>query len=206
MRAQHPEVPLLVRGIEQERERHLEHVGDLDRIGRQRERRLDPADDRRDPVSGHGLVLGAGARERIPARTGARPPRSLRATPPRRCDASSGSTRPPGKLICPGWSGRSALRCVSSTCSPCGRLTSGTRTAAGVAVPSRPGQPESIRQVARRRRGRTRERLRQPVALGERVGGGTGEAASQRRGRTGKPPRALYRARSERFRVRACRR
>ena len=30
-RAQHPEMALLVRGIEHERERHLEHVGDFDR-------------------------------------------------------------------------------------------------------------------------------------------------------------------------------
>ena len=64
MRAQHPEMALLVRGIEQECERHLEHVGDLDGIRLERERRLDPADDRRHAVAGHRLVVGKMAQHR----------------------------------------------------------------------------------------------------------------------------------------------
>ena len=56
----HPEMALLVRGVEQERERHLEHVGDFDRIGHDRERRLDPADDRRDAVAGDSRSPGIG--------------------------------------------------------------------------------------------------------------------------------------------------
>jgi hypothetical protein len=56
-RAQHAEVPLLVRGIEDERERHFEDVGDFDGIRRELERRLDPADDRRHAKARHRLVL-----------------------------------------------------------------------------------------------------------------------------------------------------
>src|SRR5439155_25299642 len=42
-----------------------------------------------------------------------------------------GSERPPGKLICPAWSLRCAVRRVNRTVSPLSRLTKGTSTAAG---------------------------------------------------------------------------
>ena len=54
--AQHAEVPLLVRRLEQERERHLEDVGHLDRIGDEFEWGLDPAHDRPHRVAGHGFI------------------------------------------------------------------------------------------------------------------------------------------------------
>ncbi len=95
------------------------------------------------------------------------------------CDSSSASTRPPGKLIWPGWSGRSALRCVSSIVRPAGRLTTGTSTAAGVTRPSRPGQPEAVAHAARAVGRRAREALRDPVLLGD---GGQGEQRQRHRG------------------------
>ena len=64
MLAQHPEMPLLVGRIEQERQRHFEDVGDFDRVRDERKRRLDPADDRRDAIAGHRLVVGEAAEQR----------------------------------------------------------------------------------------------------------------------------------------------
>ena len=63
-----------------------------------------------------------------------------------------------------------ARRCAASAApaSLRGRLTSGTSTAAGIGVPSRPGRRKPSFRSARGRRGRARERLREPVALGGR--------------------------------------
>ena len=105
--------------IEQKGERNLEHVGDLDRIRRDRDRRLDPADDRRDGESGDRLV------PRQPpstvTRSGGKPTSSWASrSAAASIDASSGSTRPPGKLIWPGWSGngRSAASAAWSAPGP----------------------------------------------------------------------------------------
>ena len=49
---------------------------------------------------------------------------------------SSGSLRPPGKLIWPAWSRRWSVRRVSSTLRPWSRCTSGTSTAAALSPPA----------------------------------------------------------------------
>src|SRR5690349_25109150 len=54
--AEHPMVALMISLIEQEIERHLEHVGHFEWIGYQLERRLDPADDRQHAITGYGFV------------------------------------------------------------------------------------------------------------------------------------------------------
>ena len=46
-----------MRGIEQKDERRFEYIRHFERIRRKRERRLDPADDRRDAVARHGLIV-----------------------------------------------------------------------------------------------------------------------------------------------------
>src|SRR3954471_22049625 len=49
--------PMVVARIEQEAERHLEHFGDLARIGDQLERRRQQAHDRRHPVAGARVIV-----------------------------------------------------------------------------------------------------------------------------------------------------
>src|SRR5947207_13863938 len=46
-----------MRGIEQKDERRFEYIRHFERIRRKPERRLNPADDRRDAVPRHGLIV-----------------------------------------------------------------------------------------------------------------------------------------------------
>ena len=68
-----------------------------------------------------------------------------------------------GKADLSGWSASVSLRCVSSSCRPCGRLTSGTSTAAGSAHPLDRG--ETVAQSSRGGRRGTRKALGEPCAL-----------------------------------------
>src|SRR6266513_1539509 len=70
---------------------------------------------------------------------------------------SSGSARPPGKLICPEWLCRRELRCVNSTVRPPGCATIGTSTEAGVIAPSPPASSSPYTEATggERRRSRT---------------------------------------------------
>src|SRR3979409_2633323 len=49
--------PLMVRAVEDEGERHLERLGDLERVDRQHKRRHDDSDDRGDLATGAGDVI-----------------------------------------------------------------------------------------------------------------------------------------------------
>ena len=111
-------------------QRHLEHLGDLERVDGLRERHLDDADDRRDLEAGpsHIGVEPADHRNMV-----ARQPDLFLGLAQRRLvgSASLSSMRPPGNAICPACTAKCAVRCVSSTDMPSGRSTRGTSTAAG---------------------------------------------------------------------------
>ena len=92
---------LLVRGVEHERKRHFENVGDFDRVGHESERRLDPADNGRDAIAGDRFVVGQAAEDSDPI--GGNPISSVASrSAAASVEMSAGSTRPPGKLIWPG--------------------------------------------------------------------------------------------------------
>jgi hypothetical protein len=157
-------VALLICGIEQEGKRHFEHVGDFDRVRRQRKRRLDPADDRRHAVPGHRLVLGEMAENRDLRRRkadffGCLAQRRCHERRVFRLDASAGKAdlaRMVGQR-------RAALR--QQHLQPRGAVDERDENGRGRWRALAPGKPEAIGQIERRRWRGTRERLDEPVAL-----------------------------------------
>src|SRR6185437_15955490 len=55
-RPEHPEMPLVIRAIEDEFKRHLEYVGDFHGVRRERDRRIDPSDDGQHAITADGFV------------------------------------------------------------------------------------------------------------------------------------------------------
>src|SRR5438105_2720177 len=69
---------------------------------------------------------------------------------------SSGSARPPGKLICPEWLRRWEVRCVNRTVRPPGCAMIGTSTEAGVIAPSPPASSSPYTEATGEERRRSR--------------------------------------------------
>src|ERR1700704_5351407 len=94
---------------------------------------------------------------------------------------SSGSARPPGKLICPEWLRSWEVRCVNRTVRPPGCATTGTSTEAGVSAPSLPassspytegtgGERRSSRTLSPAGSSSIKEKNHEAVCTGRRAG------------------------------------
>jgi hypothetical protein len=118
--------------VEEEFQRRLEHLGDFEIVELEVQRRRHQADHRGDDEAGTGAVFGQAAEDLDLRRRRARLPPRLRAGRCASAKRRSASQRPPGKLTWPAWSRRCAVRCVSNMVGPVGRMTTGTRTAAGI--------------------------------------------------------------------------
>ena len=150
--------------VHQERQRHLEDLGHLERIGREREAAAAPA-----PTTGVTMKRG----DRSCRSAARRAPRHARAARPisscasrsavATASASSGSARPPGKLIWPGMVGAGG-RCAASA-------------APSTVVAQRPAAPAPTHAPARARRSGARPRSRAPRRAARR------SARAARRGR-----------------------